>query len=46
MLLEGQGFVDMDTEVLDAMAGGYWLVVDNEGRVQGEVICLVFAVSG
>jgi hypothetical protein len=46
MLFEGQGFVDVDTEVFDAMAGGYWLVINDEGWVVGEVFSPILAKSG
>jgi hypothetical protein len=46
MLFEGQGFIDVDAEVLDATAGRYWLVIDDEGLVEGEVFSPIFAKSG
>jgi hypothetical protein len=46
MLFEGHGFIDVYAKVLDAAARGYWLVVDNEGWVVGEVFSPVFAKSG
>jgi hypothetical protein len=45
MWFEGEGFVNMNAEVLDASAWLYGLIVYCKGWMVGELFCLVLAVA-
>jgi hypothetical protein len=45
VLFEGEGFVDLNAEVLDASAWLYGLIVYCERWVVGEVFGLVFTIA-